>query len=66
MHANEGEEGGGGSGRRGWREGREMSVCLLIRVFVSYYWVKSRGSEGERGRERETDFWKMVIHWWDD
>lgn len=64
MHANEGGE--GGVQGRGWREGRQMSVCLLIRVFVSYYWVKCTESKGERGRERETDFWKMVIYWWDD
>lgn len=30
-----------------------MSVRLLIRVFVFHYWVKSRESEGKRGRERE-------------
>ena len=56
MHANEGVEGrvrGGGQGREEGGEGRGMSVRLLIRVFVFHYWVKSRESEGKRGREKE-------------
>lgn len=53
MHTNEGVEGRGGQGREEGGEGRGMSVRLLIRVFVFHYWVKSRESKGNRGREGE-------------